>query len=67
MSYIRCPYCGRSDGNDDMDIKREIISMDATSCQIVVEKECDICGRHYSVERYFKLQYERLGGCKSDE
>lgn len=60
MSYIKCPYCNHSDGNDDIVIDKKIIDMDNTSCEIIVTKECDICGKHYNVKRIFNLDYEQL-------
>ena len=36
MEYIRCPYCGRSDGNDDKVLIRKIIYEDYTDCDISI-------------------------------
>ena len=46
MEYIRCPHCGRSDGNDDKVLSRKIIYADYTDCEISTEKQCDICGKY---------------------
>lgn len=43
MSYIRCPYCNQSDGNDDKIVNKRIEVLYDTECQIVVTKKCDIC------------------------
>ncbi len=61
MEYIRCPYCGRSDGNDDKVLSRKIIYADYTDCEISIEKQCDICGKIYEVIAKYKFSYEKLG------
>lgn len=38
MSYIKCPYCNKSDGNDDKILNRKIIYADNTDCEISTEK-----------------------------
>lgn len=60
MSYIKCPYCYKSDGNDDVELEKEVVFMDNTECQIKVRKQCDICGKTYYVLRNFKFTYEQL-------
>ena len=49
ISYVRCPHCGNSDGNDDIILSKEIIYMNASDCQISVKKQCNICGKTYEV------------------
>ena len=36
MSYIRCPYCNQSDGNDDKIVNKRIEVLYDTECQIVI-------------------------------
>lgn len=60
MGYVRCPFCGRSDGNDDKIIKQDIIDINNSDCQISIEKQCDICGKQYEVIAEYKFSYERL-------
>ena len=60
MGYVRCPFCGRSDGNDDKIIKQDIIDINNSDCQISIEKQCDICGKKYEVVAEYKFSYERL-------
>lgn len=60
MSYIRCPYCNQSDGNDDKIINKRIEVLYDTECQIVVTKKCDICQKEYDVLKVFDLRYEKL-------
>lgn len=60
MSYIRCPYCNQSDGNDDKIINKRIEVLYDTECQIVVTKKCDICQKEYDVLKVFDLRYEEL-------
>lgn len=60
MGYVRCPFCGRSDGNDDKIIKQDIIDINNSDCQISIEKQCDICGKKYEVVSEYKFSYERL-------
>ena len=38
MGYIRCPFCGHSDGNDDKIIKQEVIYANNSDCQISMKK-----------------------------
>lgn len=60
MSYIRCPYCNQSDGNDDKIVNKRIEVLYVTECQIVVTKKCDICQKEYDVLKVFDLRYEEL-------
>lgn len=60
MGYVRCPFCGRSDGNDDKIIKQDIIDINNSDCQISIEKQCDICGKKYEIVAEYKFSYERL-------
>lgn len=60
MSYIRCPYCNQSDGNDDKIVNKRIEVLYDTECQIVVTKKCDICQKEYDVLKVFYLKYEEL-------
>lgn len=60
MSYIRCPYCNQSDGNDDKILNKRIEVLYDTECQIVVTKKCDICQKEYDVLKVFDLRYEEL-------
>lgn len=60
MGYVRCPFCGRSDGNDDKIVKQDIIDINNSDCQISIEKQCDICGKKYEVIAEYKFSYERL-------
>lgn len=60
MSYIRCPYCNQSDGNDDKIVNKRIEVLYDTECQIVVTKKCDICQKGYDVLKVFDLRYEEL-------
>ena len=60
MAYVRCPFCGRSDGNDDKIIKQDIIDINNSDFQISIEKQCDICGKKYEVVAEYKSSYERL-------
>ena len=61
MGYVRCPYCGKSDGNDDIVLNKRIIYMDHENCEIAIEKQCDICGKKYEVIAEYKFSYEKLG------
>ena len=38
MSYIHCHYCGKSDGNDDIILNKEIIYMNNSDCEISIKK-----------------------------
>ena len=60
INYTRCPHCGRSDGNDDIILNRKIICADYTDCEIITEKQCDICGKKYEVVTNYKFLYEKL-------
>lgn len=60
MSYIRCPYCNQSDGNDDKIVNKRIEVLYDTECQIVVTIKCDICQKEYDVLKVFDLRYEEL-------
>lgn len=60
MSYIRCPYCNQSDGNDDKIVNKRIEVLYDTECQIIVTKKCDICQKEYDVLKVFDLRYEEL-------
>lgn len=59
--YIRCPHCGKSDGNDDIVLDKKIIYMNYSECEISIEKQCDICGKKYEVLVEYKFSYEHLG------
>lgn len=61
ISYIRCPHCGKSDGNDDIVLDKKIIYMNYSECGISIEKQCDICGKKYEVLAEYKFSYEHLG------
>ena len=61
MSYVQCPYCGKTDGNDDIILNKEIIYMDTSDCQISIKKQCDICGKEYEVIAEYKFSHEMLG------
>lgn len=61
INYVRCPHCGKSDGNDDIILNKEIIYMDTSDCQISVKKQCDICGKIYEVIAEYKFSHEMLG------
>lgn len=61
MGYVKCPYCGKSDGNDDVILEKEIIDMNYSECKISMIKQCDICGRKYEVLAEYKFSYEQLG------
>lgn len=61
MGYIRCPYCGKSDGNDDIVLNKKIIYADNSDCEISIEKQCDICGKKYEVIVEYKFSHEQLG------
>lgn len=60
MSYIRCPYFGKSDGNDDIILNKEIIYMNNSDCEISIKKQCDICGKKYMVIANYKFSHEKL-------
>ena len=60
MRYVKCPYCEHSDGNDDIEISKEIIRQDNSECVILQVMECDICGKTYQVETTYGFKYERL-------
>ena len=60
MRYVKCPYCEHSDGNDDIEISKEIIRQDNSECVILQVMECDICGKTYQVETTYEFKYERL-------
>lgn len=61
MSYVKCPHCGQSDGNDDIVLNKRIICMNYSDCEISIEKRCDICGKKYEVVAVYKFEYEKLG------
>ena len=61
MKYIQCPYCGRSDGNDDKVLRKKVLYANYTDCEISTEKQCDICGKKYEVITKYKFSYEELG------
>ncbi len=60
MQDIRCPHCGKSDGNDDKVLSRKIIYADHTDCEISTEKQCDICVKVYEVVTNYKFSHEGL-------
>ena len=55
-SWVKCS-CGKSDGNDDKTINKEIISLDNISCDIIITKQCDICGKEYKILRTYDVKY----------
>lgn len=57
---LKCFYCGKSDGNDDIIVNREVVYINETECQINETKQCDICGKKYTIEKHFSLEYERF-------
>lgn len=61
MGYIRCPHCGKSNGNDDIVLDKQIIDINYSECRISIEKECDICGKKYEVLAEYRFSYEQLG------
>ena len=61
ISYIRCPHCGKSDGNDDIVLNKQIVDMNYSECQISIIKQCDICGKKYEVLAEYKFSHEQLG------
>lgn len=60
MGYVRCPHCGKSDGNDDIILNRKTIYADYTGCEIITEKQCDICGKKYKVVTNYKYSHEKI-------
>lgn len=58
IEWARCPYCGKSDGNDDIILNKKIEYNDYSECKIIVEKQCDICGKKYNVEMIYNFLYE---------
>lgn len=56
--YIKCPHCGKSDGNDDIVLSKKIIYADNSDCEISIEKQFDICGKKYEVVAEYKFSYE---------
>lgn len=61
MQHVQCPYCGKSDGNDDKVLNRKIICADYANCEISEEKQRDICGKKYEVVTNYKFSYEKTG------
>lgn len=67
MTYIKCPYCCKSDGNNERVVFRRILYVDNIECVIVEAKECDICGKRDYVEKNYKFDYERLNDGNFEE
>lgn len=61
MGYVKCPYCRKSDGNDDVILDKRIIYADYSDCEISIVKQCDICGKKYEVISEYKFSHEKLG------
>lgn len=61
MQHVQCPYCGKSDGNDDKVLNRKIICADYANCEISEEKQCDICGKRYEVVTTYIFSHQELG------
>ena len=60
MYRAKCPYCGQSNGKDDIVLGKEIVECNHERCKILVKKLCDICNRIYSVEMNYDFDYEEL-------
>lgn len=57
MYYPKCPYCGKSDGNDDIIINEELVYKDNQECKFITEKQCDICGKKYRISTMYGFDY----------
>ena len=59
MNKIRCPYCGSSDGDDDIEITTKYF---ASGSGYRLESEtvmmCDICNKKYVIRRVYTREYE---------
>ena len=57
MNYPKCPYCGKSDGNDDVVTMYRLDYRDNQECKFIIEKQCDICGKKYRVGMVYKFSH----------
>lgn len=59
MRYIKCP-CGKTDGNDDVVIKRELVFQEYNASAVVIRevRRCDSCLKEYSVLLHYNFSYE---------
>ena len=57
MYYPKCPYCGKSDGNDDIILSEQIDYKDEQECKFIVKRQCDICGKTYCISQIYKLNH----------
>lgn len=60
--YLRCPYCGQSDGHDDKIVSSEVVDKSYNGGELVLVegRKCDICQKVYPVEMHYALRYERF-------
>lgn len=60
--YLRCPHCGRSDGNDDVVTSSNIVEKSNNGGTLIVEEKrrCDICRKQYTVKMHYVLNFEEF-------
>ncbi len=56
-NWVKCS-CGKSDGNDDKIIKKEINNVYYDTCELIITKQCDICGKEYKILKMYKFDWE---------
>lgn len=61
MKYVTCP-CGHSDGHDDKVCLREIDDGNYNASEVIIKevRQCDICGRKYTVLMHYQFSYEHF-------
>lgn len=57
---MRCPWCKQSDGNDDIIVGTKILYLNSSICGMDVTKQCDICGKKYTLNYELKVKTETL-------
>ena len=60
MYYATCPQCGLSDGKNDYIISTQLTYNDYNGAEIIVTKQCDICGKIYKVRKQYNFFYEEV-------
>lgn len=60
MYYASCPQCGLSNGNDDHIIFTQLISNNYSEAEIIVTKQCNICGKIYKIKKQYNFAYEEI-------
>ncbi len=65
---IGCPYCGKTNAGDNRSLEMKVKSRDCSgqTCTVIERRKCDICGKIYAVEMYYRFEYEVLCEATTD-